>query len=271
MSVLLAVLLVASCCTGNWAARVFDPYFRQMNTGSKIIGGTTALEGEIPWQASIQFAFNGQHLCGASILNKNHIITAGHCSEFFPEDYRVLVGTVDLSVQGTYHDVVIIKTHPGYDPFTLENDISVWEVDPLFEWSNKVQPVRIAEANSEVQNDWTVTVSGWGFTDFIWETLPMRLQKVEVPIVSKNECNQIYEYLGGIFEHNLCAGQDGKDSCVGDSGGPLFKDKVLYGLVSWGPNFGCGLAEFPGVYTEVAGYTKWISSALNVTTSCDAR
>ena len=63
----------------------------------------------------------------------------------------------------------------------------------------------------------------------------------------------------------LCAGyaKGGKDSCVGDSGGPLMcrapSDGTykLIGLVSWGGDK-CAQAHEPGAYTRVEKYVDWI-------------
>ena len=58
----------------------------------------------------------------------------------------------------------------------------------------------------------------------------------------------------------------GKDSCNGDSGGPLiyreFTDEPWHqiGLVSFGTSI-CGKGV-PGVYTRVAEYMDWIESKL---------
>ena len=51
------------------------------------------------------------------------------------------------------------------------------------------------------------------------------LQKVFVPIWSDGACSNHYNSLrpGTVdTEKQLCAGTEGRDSCNGDSGGPLF-------------------------------------------------
>jgi trypsin len=85
------------------------------------------------------------------------------------------------------------------------------------------------------------------------------LLKVDVPIVSKSECDSNYSGFGGIPPNQICAGleEGGVDSCQGDSGGPLYKDGEIFGIVSWG--VGCAFAGYPGVYTEVSAYSDWIS------------
>lgn len=74
-----------------------------------------------------------------------------------------------------------------------------------------------------------------------------------------------------VSRSQICAGgEKGKDSCKGDSGGPLMGDFLdsrgysftyLAGLVSYGPQE-CGKENWPGVYTRVANYLDWIEQTI---------
>ncbi|GBO15778.1 hypothetical protein AVEN_129881-1, partial [Araneus ventricosus] len=51
----------------------------------------------------------------------------------------------------------------------------------------------------------------------------------------------------------------------GDSGGPLVMENgdswIQVGIVSFG--FQCGAEDYPGVYTRVSAYMRWISRILS--------
>ena len=69
-------------------------------------------------------------------------------------------------------------------------------------------------------------------------------------------------------ESQLCAGgEEGRDSCSGDSGSVLMTHDTLpeddldswkfIGVVSFGPTT-CGTLDMPGVYAKVRFYIDWI-------------
>ena len=68
------------------------------------------------------------------------------------------------------------------------------------------------------------TVSGWGTLKSQGKQ-PKSLMKVDVPIVSRSQCNDWYFNSDDITENMICAGykKGKKDSCQGDSGGKFFK------------------------------------------------
>lgn len=97
--------------------------------------------------------------------------------------------------------------------------------------------------------------------------------QVWLPVVNSEDCNRIYgEKRISIGNGQLCAGGvEGKDSCIGDSGGPLMSTGIssrdgraryfVAGVVSFGPE-SCGTKDWPGVYTRVSHYTDWILDQL---------
>lgn len=64
----------------------------------------------------------------------------------------------------------------------------------------------------------------------------------------------------------MCAFNEGRDSCGGDSGGPLLlkgssiDDDQLVGIVSWG--ISCANDDYPGVYSRISYYYDWIQSTI---------
>lgn len=88
------------------------------------------------------------------------------------------------------------------------------------------------------------------------------LLSIDVPIVSSEICARVLE----VDDTKLCAsGETGKDSCLGDLGGPLVVSRdgsdVLIGVMSWGA--GCERPGSPGVYARIPVALDWIDEIVN--------
>lgn len=101
------------------------------------------------------------------------------------------------------------------------------------------------------------TVNGWGTTSYLGDPT-VTLMSVGVNIINILLCNTSYQ--GELTAGMLCAGVTGggKDACQGDSGGPLACNGFLTGVVSNG--YECALPKYPGIYTDVYKFKKWIKS-----------
>ena len=110
-------------------------------------------------------------------------------------------------------------------------------------------------------------VTGWGSTED-GSAISQTLRKVQLPVLPNEVCVRAYrdQPFVRIWQRQLCAGGvRARDSCNGDSGGPLQSVAVYggrprfvqHGIVSFGRR-NCALQDSPGVYTNVAYYLDWI-------------
>jgi len=152
-----------------------------------------------------------------------------------------------------------IVGHPDYNPTTLDSDLALLElVHP-----SSAQPLPLM---ADAENDLSglpATIIGWGDTNSSSSSsFPAELQQVTVPVVTNTECAA--QYPGMINKNMLCAGYavGGKDSCGGDSGGPLIVQIDGQwrhgGIVSWGN--GCAQPNAYGVNTRTSEFISFIGS-----------
>ena len=263
-----------------------DAIYNPSTIQSRVFGGGDAEIDAWPSMAGIvvsgDFPLEDRFFCGGSVIADRWILTAAHCmfnplgSEIEPVEIRVVVGINDLlDVTADERIVSNIFVHPQYNTGggTLQNDIA------LLELANAVSvPVSTMFAgDTESLSDSLAHIAGWGATGVSQtngsEIYPNLLQDASVPIVPLARCNSAESYQGGVLDTQVCAGYEegGIDSCVGDSGGPLFVIEngvqVQVGITSFGN--GCGLPNFYGVYTNVSAFRTWIGSYVEVIDSAN--
>ncbi|KAJ9593666.1 hypothetical protein L9F63_014791 [Diploptera punctata] len=218
-----------------------------------IVGGVNADIATYPYQVSVS-VFKEKN--AASIISVNWVLCAAHCfvnPTVEPIRVGIRVGSSTRDKGGKIYTVDKLIIHAKYNErVNLMYDIALIKVKQPFEFGPTVQPILLNR--QRLRPGMLVTVTGWGHTTMQGE-LSEILQKIEVPLVPYWECEWLYgkeELTEGVF----CAGRAGYDACQGDSGGPIVYDGHQIGVVSWG--IGCALSGYPGIYTDVAKYRKWI-------------
>lgn len=109
-------------------------------------------------------------------------------------------------------------------------------------------------------------VIGWGFYDIAKAVGSDILQTVKLPVVNSTRCKRAFRRTELSDDKQMCVGgENGRDSCNGDSGGPMLKAEVVdgppryyqIGVVSFGVR-NCGGTATPGVYSRTSYYMSWI-------------
>ncbi|XP_066589501.1 CLIP domain-containing serine protease B4-like [Prorops nasuta] len=258
-------------------------------TVPKIMGGNRAGLFEYPWMALIAYDIKkrgNQFKCGGTIINRRYILTAAHCVTGLPENMSVAgvrigdhnLGTecdcdVDMNNEivvcaEKYQDYRIenVHFHPEYTTSTIHNDIALIRLDRNANLTVKnAKPICLPIGTGSAIPGKRMTVTGWGSTEE--GPRSQYLLHVSMLPLENKECRQIYQNVTLIWQKQMCVGGEaGKDSCLGDSGGPLQAPGIYYnkrykymqyGIVSFGPG-SCGKEGFPGVYTRVVYYLDWI-------------
>lgn len=254
-----------------------------ISIGMRIYGGEDADIDEFPWLAMLQYEnHRGERKfsCGGSLINNRYVLTAAHCVVGEVEKKEGNLVSVRLGEYDTTTEIDCIMLddeqicadppidapveqkipHPEYSETSMQNDIALLRLNQDIPRTDFIQPICLPTANFKSSSAGDVNfVTGFGRT--LKGSRSAIKQKLGIKVYDQERCRAKFATKKAeITPKQLCAGGDfAKDSCHGDSGGPLMKlQKVwnLEGVVSYGNR--CGLEDWPGVYTRVQAYMNWI-------------
>jgi trypsin len=262
---------------------------------ASIVGGSPAPIASLPFLVALYDPSAGSPVggffCGGVILDATHVATAAHCvvgaaggHESLANRIVVLAGSSSLQQPqpGSVADPVQSSSFDArYNPATSDYDVALLKlVRPLWQGPSSpsangvdtIAPVRLdaaaaaAHADPNAAQTASVVSGGWGDVKPApgqTPSYPLNLQAVHMSLVSDFLCEEEYAAIEQpITARMICAGggRSRRDTCYGDSGGPLRVDRdtpahppedlVLVGLVDFGN--GCAQSGYAGVYTRVA-------------------
>ncbi|XP_034478333.1 trypsin eta-like [Drosophila innubila] len=242
-------------------------WFVEAQPAARIINGSKVDIARHPYCVSLRYRRSNEsaylHECAGVIYSERAVVTAAQCLAGLTEGTKLLVvGNANKrnGTDGLVYPVSNWTYHPKFSYYTADYDIGIVILETAFDLSNfgmrtiGLRPERPATGRDAL-------VVGWGYREE-WGPSSPHLEQAYVPIVSSEQCNNIYG-KGEVTERMICAGdvaQGGRDACQGDTGGPLIIDEQLVGLVSWGR--GCGRPGYPTVYTYVPSLKSWIDDTL---------
>ncbi|KAG7171718.1 trypsin-1-like [Homarus americanus] len=225
----------------------------------QIVGGNITEQGQFPSMISIQHRslWGSVHVCGGSLLNDNHVLTAAHCVKGYSgSSFNLVAGEQNLEKESGLEQTRRSEHFVMHDFSTTTgaNDIALIRASSGFELVDGLVELAPLPYDYEEPDEGTkCTAVGWGFTQDSGE-ISNDLRYVDLPYLTDVECQSIFGD-DAILLDMLCAGyMGGKGVCGGDSGGPLYCDGVQQGIVSWGAECDAN----PAVFTQVSHYLDWI-------------
>ncbi|KAM9477575.1 complement factor D isoform 2-T2 [Clarias gariepinus] len=229
--------------------------------GECITGGKEAAAHSRPYMVSLQE--EGKHNCGGFLISSQWVMSAAHC---FQESttFKVVLGAHSLSqaedTKQTF-DMAGVYKHPDFNSENYDNDIALIKLSQPVQETSAVKPVKFQRAGgNDPGTDAEVETAGWGALDNLGDR-PDKLQEVTVAVIKRPTCSRSNSYGESFTANMLCAGSRRKDTCNGDSGGPLLYKGIVVGITSNGGR-SCGSTRKPGLYTIISRYDDWITRTM---------
>uniref|UniRef100_T1IWG7 Peptidase S1 domain-containing protein n=1 Tax=Strigamia maritima TaxID=126957 RepID=T1IWG7_STRMM len=251
---------------------------RPLAFDGRIVGGSASSFGQWPWQVLVKevafLGFFSRNKCGGVLISSSFVLTAAHCKPGFFKNFLVVLGEYDPASEYELYPIVErnvrkVHQHPNFVPSTFENDLALLELDKPVEFQLHIVPICLPTTDEDFTGAMGF-VSGFGRLSSGGRHASV-LNHVSVPILSKKQCQEYFKASDtrvNVKDTYLCAGykEGGKDSCEGDSGGPLAVERsngrwVLAGIVSNGIK--CALPNSPGIYTKISKFADWIKKKLS--------
>ncbi|XP_031240722.1 renal glandular kallikrein-like [Mastomys coucha] len=229
-----------------------------------VVGGFNCEKNSQPWNVIVLgFTKDKPYLCSGVLLDHNWVLSAAHC---YNDKYEIWLGKNNIKEDehsAQYRLISKAIPHPDFDfnsVIDFSNDLMLLRLSEPAEITDVVKPIDLPTEEPTVGS--RCLASGWGsITPKEEYKYPDDLQCVYLKLMPNNICAK--GLIWKVTDTMLCAGEmDGsKDTCVGDSGGPLICDGVLQGITSFGPR-PCAKPNVPAIYTKLIIYKSWIKDTM---------
>lgn len=151
------ILILAIACTVIVESNP-TKFVPSVETNPFIVGGVPSSIEDYPF--TVTCYLNNGFSCGGSIINKNWILTAAHCT-----CTKIQWGVTERNINGpNVFNVVENVRYPGYTHYSRD-DMQLLRLDQDITFGTNAQPVKVPKAGWEVSGDSFKTASavlGWG-------------------------------------------------------------------------------------------------------------
>ncbi|XP_043505736.1 chymotrypsin-2-like [Polistes fuscatus] len=227
-----------------------------------LVGASLARDNEFPYLVSIRI--NDNLHCGGCIIGPYHILTAAHCVvplvDIDPDDVTIVTGTNNLYSGGQVYKPSLYLRHHDFDANNAwYNDIGIIKLADPIEFNDRAQPIALPTQQPPVNTN--AIIGAWGATSTYPRRASPLLRKLNLKILSQNECQNYFSNIN-IKSSQICTlVQKNVGTCSGDSGSPLAYNNQVIGVVSGGIPCARGM---PDIFTNVYSYLNFIQYAMTL-------
>ncbi|XP_065208613.1 kallikrein-4-like [Planococcus citri] len=250
------------------------------NDKDQILNGENVPEGMLPHMALLIIKNKTSTIwtrCSGSLISERYVMSVRHCLESLDLEIKIKLGSIYRTNDGTgkWYDVESIHRYPELITKHFVNDIALLKLSEEVHFNPHVIPICL---NTKYKGDYERTIaSGWGFTED--GRAPERLKMAELALKGEALELKCHQYIKGTKKYadiykiqTICAGgiDTQKDTCKGDSGGPLQvplesgcpNTYEQIGITSFGGgNCTIGPTQpYIGIYAKVEYFLPWIAS-----------
>lgn len=237
---------------------------------SRIISGTEASVGQLPWMVSIEAEhLIGYDLCGGALLNDEWILTSASCvaSGITWEVHLGGITTNLIEIGRVTMTAKAVLNHPSYDSVTKNFDVALIHLPKKVELNDRIKPIALPKKGTIVGSLATVNIAGWGSTKAGGGN-SSKLRYVDLSSISNLNCQDYYG-KEEIVASTVCAtGFLEATPCAGDVGGPLYTTNsegksTIVGVFSFFHKNGCD-SHKPTVYVRTEPLLTWIQDVTGI-------
>lgn len=237
-----------------------DPVFventaRLIQDANRIVGGVVTTD----FPDCVAVGSAAQWCCTGTLVARNVVVTAGHCQGGCSA--RIFIGQ-NVNAGGEIVSVAKAVRHPKYNMGGKHNDLTVLILDRDV---TTVRPRKLAKT-AQIDKAVSVRAVGFGNTDPASTTGYGIKRMVDVPVASASCALDAPTRYGCDAGLELVAGAPflNKDSCNGDSGGPIYLKVGAQWLLAGATSRATVDSTRPcgdgGIYVRIDKYATWIRS-----------